>query len=138
VRDQPGGVDEVIKELGRLARKMGDQRCKARRKRLRRELTYVQNQRDRMDDAAYQSRGLPMGSGLAEAACKTLATQRLKRSGMSWRDGKQAMLLDFPALWWLKRHSQEPARVWARSLRGVFSKDWICSSPRRACASDNA
>jgi hypothetical protein len=27
-----------------------------------------------------------------EAACKTLATQRLKRSGMSWRDGKQAML----------------------------------------------
>ena len=27
-----------------------------------------------------------------EAACKTLATQRSKRSGMSWRDGKQAIL----------------------------------------------
>jgi hypothetical protein len=92
LRDQPGGVDEVIKELGRLARKMGGQRRKARRKRLRSELTYFQNQRGRMDDAAYQSRGLPIGSGLVEAACKTLATQRLKRSGMSWRDGKQAML----------------------------------------------
>jgi hypothetical protein len=29
---------------------------------------------------------------MVEAACKTLATQRLQRSGMSWRDGKQAML----------------------------------------------
>jgi hypothetical protein len=29
---------------------------------------------------------------MVEAACKTLATQRLKRSGMSWRDGKQAIL----------------------------------------------
>src|SRR5262249_48686675 len=28
---------------------------------------------------------------MVEAACKTLATQRLKRSGMSWRDGKQAI-----------------------------------------------
>ena len=92
LRDQPGGVDEVITELGRLARKMGGHRRKARRKRLRGELTYFQNQRDRMDYADYQARGLPIGSGVVEAACKTLATQRLKRSGMSWRDGKQAML----------------------------------------------
>src|SRR5215510_1329902 len=28
---------------------------------------------------------------MVEVACKTLATQRLKRSGMSWRDGKQAI-----------------------------------------------
>lgn len=33
-----------------------------------------------------------MGHGVVEAACKTLATQRLKRSGMSWRGGKQAIL----------------------------------------------
>ena len=45
-----------------------------------------------MDYAEYQLRGLPIGSGLVEAACRTLATQRLKRSGMSWRDGKQPML----------------------------------------------
>ena len=45
-----------------------------------------------MDSADYQERGLPIGSGVVEAACKTLATQRLKRSGMSWRGGKQAIL----------------------------------------------
>jgi hypothetical protein len=92
LRDQPGGVDEVITELARLGRKLGGSRRKSRRKRLRRELTYFTNQRDRMDYAASQARGLPIGSGLVEAACKTLATQRLKRSGMSWRDGKQALL----------------------------------------------
>jgi hypothetical protein len=92
LRDQPGGVDDVITELARLGRKLGGQRRKSRRQRLHSELTYFTNQRDRMDYAAYQARGLPIGSGMVEAACKTLATQRLKRSGMSWRDGKQAML----------------------------------------------
>jgi hypothetical protein len=92
LRDQPGGVDEVITELGRLTRKLRGSCRKARRKRLQKELTYFHNQRSRMDYAGYQARGLPIGSGVVEAACKTLATQRLKRSGMSWRDGKQAIL----------------------------------------------
>ena len=92
LRDQVGGVDDVIAELSRLSRKMGGKRRKSRRKRFNSELRYFQNQRERMDYAEYQERGLPIGSGVVEAACKTLATQRLKRSGMSWRDGKQAIL----------------------------------------------
>jgi hypothetical protein len=92
LRDQPSGVVDVTTALGRLARKLSGSRRKARRKRLQSELTYFENQRDRMDYASYQARGLPIGSGVVEAACKTLATQRLKRSGMSWREGKQAML----------------------------------------------
>ena len=76
----------------RLVRKMGGKRFKRRRKLLGAELTYFKNQRERMAYADYQARGLPIGSGVVEAACKTLATQRLKRSGMSWRDGKQAIL----------------------------------------------
>lgn len=92
LRDQPGGVDQVITELGGLVRKMGGKRLKRRRKLLGAELNYFKNQRERMAYADYQARGLPIGSGVVEAACKTLATQRLKRSGMSWRDGKQAIL----------------------------------------------
>ena len=54
------------------------------------------------------ARGLPIGSGVVEAACKTLVTERMKRSGMRWREaGGQAILTlrgwaqsdRFPAAW---------------------------------------
>ena len=42
---------------------------------------------------ALKEDGIAIGSGVVEAACKTLVGQRLKRSGMRWRIvGGQAML----------------------------------------------
>jgi hypothetical protein len=62
-------------------------------KRLEAELTYFRNQQPRMHYAEYLRRHLPIASGVMEASCKTLVTQRLKRSGMAWtRDGGQAIL----------------------------------------------
>jgi hypothetical protein len=89
VRDQLGGTDDVITARGRLARKLSGPRHTSRRKRLRSELTYCKKQRNRMAYADWQARGLPIGSGVVEAACMTLVTQRLKRSGMSRREGKK-------------------------------------------------
>jgi hypothetical protein len=41
----------------------------------------------------YKRQGLPLGSGITEAACKIVFTQRLKRSGMSWTiEGGQVIL----------------------------------------------
>ena len=37
-----------------------------------------------MDYQTYRGLGLPIGSGITEAACKTVFTQRFKESGMSW------------------------------------------------------
>lgn len=92
LKDKHGGVDDVISELRSLERKLRRQKKKTRGEQLRKERQYFENQRDRMDYARYQELGLPIGSGVVEAACKTLATQRLKRSGMSWGDGKQPIL----------------------------------------------
>jgi hypothetical protein len=65
----------------------------SRRKRIGAALTYFRNQRGRMHYAAYQRHHLPIGSGVVEAACKTLVTQRLKGSGMAWTmAGGQAIL----------------------------------------------
>ncbi len=45
---------------------------------------YLRRHRRLMDYAGYRRRGLPIGSGVTEAACKTVFTQRFKRSGMRW------------------------------------------------------
>ncbi|USE38764.1 hypothetical protein [Endozoicomonas sp. SCSIO W0465] len=46
-----------------------------------------------MNYAEHLSRNLPIGSGVIEASCKTLVTQRMKCSGMRWRcPGGQGIL----------------------------------------------
>lgn len=89
LKEADDGVGQVIGSLRyRAGRAKG-----ARRRRILRELTYFRNQRERMHYAYYLSRGLPIASGVVEATCKTLATQRMKRSGMAWRqEGGQAIL----------------------------------------------
>jgi hypothetical protein len=46
-----------------------------------------------MHYAAYRRQGLPIGSGVTEAACKIVFAERLKRSGMTWgREGGQVIV----------------------------------------------
>ena len=81
------GVEKVIRALVYLRSKH------PRRKRIGEVLGYFRRNRQRMDYATAVLCDLPIGSGVVEAACKTLATQRLKRSGMRWRhEGGQAIL----------------------------------------------
>jgi hypothetical protein len=61
--------------------------------RVTKELAYFRNNRHRMRYREFKAEGLPIGSGVVEAACKTLVTQRLKQSGMRWEEqGGQAIL----------------------------------------------
>jgi len=61
----------------------------------------------------------PIGSGIEEAACKTLVSQCMKRSGMRWRqEGGQAVLL-LRAL----QHSGRAEDAW-NALRPAFRKDF--------------
>jgi hypothetical protein len=47
----------------------------------------------------YSSQHLPIGSGITEAACKIVCTQRLKRSGMSWTLSGGQVILDLRVIW---------------------------------------
>ena len=56
-------------------------------------LGYFRKHKHRMRYAKWRREGYPIGSGVVEAACKTLVTQRLKQSGMRWSPGgAQAVL----------------------------------------------
>ena len=45
---------------------------------------YFQTNAERMRYAQFRRQGLFVGSGVVEAACKTIVGQRLKQSGMHW------------------------------------------------------
>ena len=87
LRDDANGVEKVIRALVYL------RKHHPRRKAIATELGYFRGHRHRMRYAQMTARDLPIGSGIVEAACKTLVTQRMKRSGMRWRhEGGQAIL----------------------------------------------
>lgn len=87
LRDDVNGVDKVIRAMKHLASKH------PQKKLVRRALIYFRTNRARMRYAELKAKGFPIGSGVVEAACKTLVTQRLKLSGMRWSTaGAQAVL----------------------------------------------
>ena len=45
---------------------------------------YLRDHIKHLDYVCYRRNHLPIGSGVTEAACKTVCSQRLKRSGMAW------------------------------------------------------
>ena len=64
-----------------------------RRHALATERTFFRRHQQRMAYAPFQRRGLPLGSGPVEAACKSIVRTRLGRSGMRWsREGGQRIL----------------------------------------------
>lgn len=82
-----GGVEKVIRTLTYHHKRKP--RCGP----LMQELGYFRRNRSRMDYARLRAQNLPIGSGVVEATCKTLVTQRMKRSGQRWStDGGQAIL----------------------------------------------
>jgi hypothetical protein len=87
LRHEEAGVEKVIRALLHLRKEH------PRSKVLKTELNYFRKGRHKMQYASVAASQLPIGTGVTEAACKTLATQRLKCSGMAWRnEGGQAIL----------------------------------------------
>ena len=89
LKEHDDGAERIIRTL----RFQCSRASSNRRKRLEAELTYFRNQQSRMHYPDYLRLKLPIASGVMEASCKTLVTQRLKRSGMAWtKPGGQAIL----------------------------------------------
>jgi hypothetical protein len=97
LRDEEDGIEKVIQVLDDLHKKH------PRKKKLKRELNYFRRNRHRMKYATLQAQNLPIGSGIIEAACKTLVTQRMKQAGMRWSLSGGQAILTFRALQQSKR-----------------------------------
>jgi hypothetical protein len=112
LKEADPGADQILRVFKyQLTRLKG-----SRRERLQTEATYFRNQRPRMHYAEYRRRNLPIASGVMEAACKTLVTQRLKRSGMAWTPSGGQAILTLRSLIQSNRWSSAWA-LWAADFR---------------------
>ena len=89
------GVEQVIKRLTYFRNQLPKGR---RRDQLSTKVEYFRSRIDRMRYAEYQRLGLPIGTGVTEATCKVLVTQRMKRSGQRWAEGGGQAILTLRSL----------------------------------------
>ena len=82
LKEKPGGCFRVLRSAGALLSIRGlvgseDAYGTA--------YNYLRNRTEKMDYSTYRRLRMPIGSGVTEAACKIVFTQRFKQSGMKWK-----------------------------------------------------
>ena len=81
-----------------------------------------------MQYSHFKNRHIPLGSGITEAACKTVYTQRLKLSGMRWEsEGAQ---------WILSLRSILLSKIWSTTY-AMHLADIATLIPRPYAPSDD-
>ena len=96
LKHESGTVDKLLEEMQRLSNKKS--LSKKVKGELAAALTYFNNHQQMMDYASHQRHKLPIGSGVIEAACKTLVKQRLCGAGMRWKTAGAKVILSLRAL----------------------------------------
>jgi hypothetical protein len=90
-----GGAERLLAEWEATDQQGWNQE---RRQKLEESMRYFRNHLHQMRYADYRALGKPIGSGVTEAACKTLVKQRLCRAGMRWKEAGAQMILSLRAL----------------------------------------
>jgi hypothetical protein len=90
LKQKKGGVYRVLRSAGALRTIRG---LVGSEESYTSAYNYLRSRTAKMDYPAYQRLRMPIGSGVTEAACKIVFTQRFKQSGMKWTiDGGQQIL----------------------------------------------
>jgi hypothetical protein len=109
---KPGGVNRVLHSAAALRDQYGLQGTK--RAGFQKAYRYLRVRMKYMQYAAYRRVGVPLGSGVTEAACKTVYTQRLKLSGMRWKKAGAQTILNLRVL--------QLSGVWDRAYARVLKE----------------
>ena len=93
---QNSSVSNDTEPLTKITNKKREQKNKS----LEAAISYFKNniQKSRMNYSENIAANQPIGSGVTEAACKTIVKQRLCKSGMRWKDKGAAVILSLRAL----------------------------------------
>ena len=105
LRDRSGGVVEILRSASQHSNRQ--KLTRSRREKYGKAYRYLRRHVRWMDYAGSRKVKLPIGSGVTEAACKTVFAQRLKRSGMTWGIAGGQVIVDLRLL--------VLSRVWERT-----------------------
>jgi hypothetical protein len=83
LREKPRGIYRVLHSAALRRRRIIV--SAAKREQYGAAYAYLRKRMRFLDYVGYRRDHLPIGSGVTEAACKTVFTQRLKQSGMTWK-----------------------------------------------------
>jgi hypothetical protein len=83
LREKPRGIYRVLHSAAAIRRRRIIASA-AKREQYRAAYAYLRKRMRWLDYVGYRRDHLPIGSGVTEAGCKTVFTQRLKQSGMTW------------------------------------------------------
>jgi hypothetical protein len=109
---KPNGIRRVLNSASVLR---GRYRLSVKkRKEFDKAYNYLRARTKHLRYAAYKRVGIPCGSGVTEAACKTIYTQRLKLSGMRWKSAGAQTILNLRVLLL--------SGVWAEAYRWVLDE----------------
>ena len=73
------GPTSLLRSLRRRKGKTQEQK-----EAIRLQLGYFEGHKNRMNYPVYKAKGMMIGSGPVESACKIVVNQRLKQAGMRW------------------------------------------------------
>jgi hypothetical protein len=109
---EPNGIRRVLNSAAALRSR--HTLTNSSKEEFRKAYKYLRERTKYMRYAAYKREGIPRGSGVTEAACKTVYTQRLKLSGMRWKTAGAQTILNLRVVLL--------SNVWAEAYQRVLEK----------------
>lgn len=114
LKHKKGAAGRLIKELENQRANLDKKNFIERDEALRQVITYYKNHKSKMAYARHIQENLPIGSGVTEAACKTLVKQRMCLSGSRWKEDGASCVL---ALRTLKLTTGRWQQFWSYVMR---------------------
>lgn len=114
LKHKQGTASRLIKELEKQRAGLDGKNFIERDEEIRKVVTYYKNYKNKMSYAYHTANNLPIGSGVTEAACKTVVKQRMCISGSRWKDDGASCVL---ALRTLKLTAGRWQQFWGYAMR---------------------
>jgi len=98
LKHKQGTAGRFIKEVEMQRANLDKRNFIERNEEIRKVIGYFNNYKSKMGYAYHSKNNLPIGSGVTEAACKTLVKQRMCISGSRWKDDGASCVLSLRTL----------------------------------------